>query len=107
MCRAGYSDRKPQGVLYPGEDLSDPVAARSIVVASWSDTGIINDFGKLVIPLKNTTQHQNQALNTDDSPTGAKTLVKQMHTVIPAVLSEMRNYMAWSVQAADNATLCR
>ncbi len=75
-----------------GIDLSKPIRKRSIVVASWTDIGIINEYGKLVIPFKTTTQHKNLALDTADNPISADTLIKQMRLTIPSVLADIRRY---------------
>ncbi len=75
-----------------GINLSEPIKKRSIVVASWTDIGIINEFGKLVIPFKTTTQHKNLALDLADNPINADTLIKQMRLIIPLVLTDIRRY---------------
>lgn len=75
-----------------GVDLSQPIGKRSIIVASWTDIGIINEAGKLVIPFKTTTQHKNLARNTADQPIDAEDLIKQMRQTIPSVLTNIRRY---------------
>jgi len=57
-----------------GLDLASPVDNRTITVASWSDIGLINDEGKLVIPFKSTSQHENLATDLDDNPVSSSEL---------------------------------
>lgn len=75
-----------------GVDLSMPVKKRSIVVASWTDIGIINEYGKLVIPFKTSTQHKNLALDPEDHPMNADELITKMKTTIPSVLANIKEY---------------
>lgn len=71
-----------------GIDLSAPQDHRNIIVASWSDIGLINDYGKLVIPYKSTTQHENLATNLNDKPVNGSALVANMRQTIFQVLTE-------------------
>ncbi len=65
-----------------GIDLSTPIENRNIIVASWSDLGLINDFGKLVVPFKTTTQHHNLTTGLDDKPTESEALTIKMRPFI-------------------------
>lgn len=71
-----------------GVDLSAPQDHRNILVASWSDIGLINEYGKLVIPYKSTTQHENLATNLNDDPVNGSNLVATMRSTIFQVLTE-------------------
>ncbi|NPE28303.1 sulfatase-like hydrolase/transferase [Methanococcoides sp. SA1] len=75
-----------------GIDLSSPLDNRNMVVASWSDIGLINNFGKLVIPFKSTTQHSNLTMGLDDKAVDGKTLLSQMQPEILKALSNARYY---------------
>jgi len=75
-----------------GIDLSMPQQNRSITVASWTDIGLINDFGKLVIPFKSTTQHQNLATDINDMPVNGSELALKMKPFIFKALNDARYY---------------
>ncbi len=75
-----------------GVDLSTPQQNRNILVASWSDLGLINDDGKLVIPFKSTTQHSNLAMNLDDEPVDGSLLAEKMQALIFKTLADARYY---------------
>ncbi|MFW5444098.1 MAG: sulfatase-like hydrolase/transferase [Methylococcaceae bacterium] len=75
-----------------GVDLASPVENRSVTVASWSDIGLINDYGKLVIPFKSTTQHQNLATDLNDNPIDGTLLASQMKPIIFKALKDARYY---------------
>ncbi len=81
-----------------GVDLSSPAAQRNIVVASWSDIGLINDYGKLVIPFKSTTQHQNLATGLDDYPVDGSSLTSKMQPLVLQALADARFYTKRSSQ---------
>lgn len=71
-----------------GFDLSTPQDHRNILVASWSDIGLINDYGKIVIPYKSTTQHENLATDLNDKPVNGSSLASNMRSIIFQVLTE-------------------
>lgn len=75
-----------------GIDLSTPEGSRNIVVSSWSDIGLINDHGKMVIPFKSTTQHQNLATDGQDHPVNARDLAEKMKSIIFESLADARYY---------------
>ncbi len=75
-----------------GVDLSTPLENRTVTVASWSDIGLINDYGKLVIPFKSTTQHKNLATDLNDKPIDGKLLATQMKSIIFKALTDARFY---------------
>jgi membrane-anchored protein YejM (alkaline phosphatase superfamily) len=75
-----------------GIDLSTPEQHRNIIVASWSDVGLINDFGKLVIPFKTTTQHHNLTTDPNDKPVDGEDLTAKMKPFILQILSNDRYY---------------
>jgi membrane-anchored protein YejM (alkaline phosphatase superfamily) len=75
-----------------GVNMSKPEEHRNILVASWSDIGIINDYGKLVIPFKSTTQHQNLATDLDDNPVNGSSLAEKMRTTIFQVMTAAKYY---------------
>jgi len=75
-----------------GTDLSFPLETNNVVVASWSDIGLINDFGKLVIPFKSTTQHKNLAMSLDDEVVDGKKLLSQMQPEILKALNDAHYY---------------
>jgi membrane-anchored protein YejM (alkaline phosphatase superfamily) len=76
-----------------GVDMSRPEEHRNILVASWSDIGIVNDYGKLVIPFKSTTQHQNLATDLDDNPVNGSSLAEKMRTTIFQVMTDAKYYL--------------
>ncbi len=76
-----------------GVSLATPEEKRNVVVASWSDIGLINDYGKLVIPFKSTTQHLNLATDLDDHPVDGATLTAKMKPIIFRALADARYYM--------------
>jgi len=75
-----------------GVDLLTPQEHRTILVASWSDLGLINDYGKLVIPFKSTTQHQNLATDLDDVPVDGGDLLSRMESSVVQALADARYY---------------
>lgn len=75
-----------------GTDLSKPVEHRNIIVSSWTDIGLINDFGKLVIPFKSTTQHENLATDIDDNPVNSGQLLEKMQSIVYKTLNDTRHY---------------
>lgn len=75
-----------------GVDLSMPIDHRNIVVASWSDIGLINDYGKLVIPFKSTTQHHNLATDLGDIPVDSHALIEKMNPIVFQALDDARYY---------------
>jgi len=75
-----------------GEDLGSPVDHRNIIVSSWTDIGLINDFGKLVVPFKSTTQHENLATDLDDNPVNSHQLLIKMETIVFRTLADARFY---------------
>lgn len=81
-----------------GVDLAEPQDHRNVVVSSWSDVGLINDAGKLVIPFKSTTQHQNLATDLNDEPVDAGSLTSRMQPVIFKALSDARYYTKRSLK---------
>ncbi len=75
-----------------GQDLAKPKENRTIIVASWSDIGLINDNGKIVIPFKSTTQHQNLTTDLADNPIDSAPLIKKMQTNIMESITNARYY---------------
>lgn len=75
-----------------GIDLATPHDHRNVTVASWSDIGLINDHGKLVIPFKSTTQHHNLATDLNDNPIDGGDLATRTQDVIFQVLRDTRYY---------------
>ncbi|MBQ0719455.1 MAG: sulfatase-like hydrolase/transferase [Gammaproteobacteria bacterium] len=75
-----------------GVDLGSPLEHRNIIVSSWTDIGLINDFGKLVIPFKSTTQHENLATDMDDKPVSGSQLAVKMQSIIFQTLSDIGRY---------------
>lgn len=75
-----------------GQDLSSPEDHRNILVSSWSDLGLITDEGKLVIPFKSTTQHDNLATDINDNPVNGSDLVARMQSTVFKVLNDVRYY---------------
>lgn len=65
-----------------GQSLLKPQKARRIIVSSWSDIGIINDAGKLVVPFKSRTQHTNIASDLNDNPISPFKLMTNMRASI-------------------------
>jgi len=76
-----------------GRDLGNPVDHRNIIVSSWTDIGLINDFGKLVIPFKSTTQHENLATDLDDNPVSSSQLLTKMQSIVFETLADARYYI--------------
>ncbi len=75
-----------------GTNLATPQDHRNIIVASWSDIGLINDFGKLVIPFKATTQHHNLATDLQDNPIDGGSLATTMKDLILQALGDAQYY---------------
>ena len=75
-----------------GIDLASPVENRTITVASWSDIGLINDEGKLVIPFKSTTQHKNLATDLNDQPVSSSELTQKIRPLIMQALINAQYY---------------
>jgi len=75
-----------------GRDLGSPVDHRNIIVSSWTDIGLINDFGKLTIPFKSTTQHENLATDSDDNPVNSRQLLAKMQSIVFKTLADARYY---------------
>ena len=75
-----------------GVNLSTPLENRTVVVSSWTDIGLINDFGKLVIPFKSTTQHHNLATDLNDNPVDTSQLIKKMQTTVFQALGDANYY---------------
>jgi hypothetical protein len=53
---------------------------------------MINDEGKLVIPFKSTTQHDNLATDINDNPVNGSDLVARMQSTVFKVLNDVRYY---------------
>jgi uncharacterized protein len=62
------------------------------VVSSWSDIGLINDFGKLVIPFKSTTQHQNLMTDLEDCPIEGSEILPEIQPIILKALKDARYF---------------
>lgn len=75
-----------------GLNLSTPKQNRNIIVSSWNDIGLINHHGKLVIPFKARTQHQNLALDLNDYPTDQLTLFTEMKSDVTTALAQCKLY---------------
>ena len=75
-----------------GVDLAKPEENRTITVSSWTDVGLINDNGKVVIPFKSTTQHKNLTTDLADNPVDASTLMDKMKPAIFKALANARYY---------------
>ena len=75
-----------------GRDLGSPVDHRNIIVSSWTDIGLINDFGKLVIPFKSTTQHENLATDMADNPVNSRQLLAKMQSIVFETLADTHYY---------------
>jgi len=90
LSRLGVSNPVKDHSL--GIDLSTPQENRSVTVASWTDIGLINNYGKLVIPFKSTTQHQNLATDIDDNPINGSDLALKMKPYIFKALKDARYY---------------
>lgn len=75
-----------------GIDLGSPVENRTITVASWSDIGLINDEGKLVIPFKSTSQHKNFAMDLHDHPITSSELIQKNRPLIMQALINAQYY---------------
>ncbi|MCU7940927.1 MAG: sulfatase-like hydrolase/transferase, partial [gamma proteobacterium symbiont of Bathyaustriella thionipta] len=76
-----------------GIDLTSPIDNRNVIVASWSDIGLINDAGKLVIPFKSTSQHKNLATDLKDNGIDGKKLTQKIRPVIMQTLSDAKYYI--------------
>ncbi len=76
-----------------GVDLTSPVKNRNVIVASWSDIGLINDAGKLVIPFKSTSQHKNLATDLNDNVIDSKKLTQKIRPLIMQTLSDAKYYI--------------
>ncbi len=75
-----------------GVDLSTPIKNRNIIVGSWTDIGLINDYGKLVIPFKSTTQHSNLTTDLNDNPVDGQSLTSKMQAFIFQALQDDQYY---------------
>lgn len=90
LSRLGVTNNPSDYTL--GQDLGSPVAHRNITVASWSDIGLINDYGKLVIPFKSTTQHQNLATDLNDKVVNGSQLASKMQSLIFKSLNDAKRF---------------
>jgi len=76
-----------------GYDLSEIRESDTVIVSSWTSIGIINDNGKLVIPLKTGSQHANLATSLDDVPVAADGIINAMAAVLPGVIKGTRSFI--------------
>jgi uncharacterized protein len=63
-----------------------------VVVASWSDLGLVTPRGKLVIPFKGTTQHQHLATTKSDIPVDLGDLTATLSQQIGSVVLNSRRF---------------
>ncbi len=75
-----------------GQSLLKPQKARKIIVSSWSDIGIINDYGKLVVPFKSRTQHSNLASDLNDNPISPSKVITNMRASITSALTDAHQF---------------
>jgi len=75
-----------------GRDIVTPIDNRTVIVASWTDIGLINNYGKLVIPFKSTTQHKNLTSSLEDEPVNSVELTKKMQAKIIEAINNSRYY---------------
>lgn len=75
-----------------GKDLSQPVEDDTVIVASWTSIGIINDSGKMVVPFKSTSQHSNLTTTLNDKPVEAGKLIEGMSMIMPKVIADARRF---------------
>ncbi|MBQ0711538.1 MAG: sulfatase-like hydrolase/transferase [Porticoccus sp.] len=76
-----------------GQNLFDRPRNEPVVVASWSDLGLITEQGKLVIPFKGTTQHKHLATSKDDVPTDMSDLMVELSSEIGQVITRSQRFM--------------
>ena len=76
-----------------GGNLLKPELNDKVVVASWTDLGIISHKGKLVIPFKGSTQHQHLATTTNDEPTDLSQLTQDLSSEIVEVLTNSQKFV--------------
>ena len=75
-----------------GNRLFDTTPNEMVVVASWTDLGIISDKGKLVIPFRSTTQHLHLATTRDDDPTDLSELTQTLSAEVAKVIGNTRKF---------------
>jgi len=75
-----------------GNRLFDTTPNDMVVVASWTDLGIVSDKGKLVIPFRSTTQHLHLATTRDDQPTDLSELTQTLSAEIARVIGNTRKF---------------
>ena len=75
-----------------GNRLFDTTPNDMVVVASWTDLGIISDKGKLVIPFRSTTQHLHLATTRDDDPTDLSELTQTLSAEVARVIGNTRKF---------------
>jgi len=75
-----------------GNRLLDTTANDMVVVASWTDLGIVSDKGKLVIPFRSTTQHLHLATTRDDEPIDLSDLTKALSAEVATVIGNSRKF---------------
>ncbi len=90
LSRLGVSNDKHD--YSTGYTLDKPQQNRNIIVASWNDIGVINHQGKLIIPFKSRTQHQNLALNLNDQPVKQAKLFTIMKNDVTNALEQCKLY---------------
>ncbi len=77
-----------------GKNLFSESPQDMVVVASWTDLGIISKKGKLIIPLQGITQHQHLATTKDDEPTDLRELSQKLSEEIASVIANSRKYIS-------------
>lgn len=76
-----------------GKNLFSKTSPKMVVVASWSDLGLVTEQGKLVIPFKGTTQHQHLATSKDDTPIDLSDLTMALSSEIGHVVANSRRFV--------------
>lgn len=76
-----------------GKNLFDNENREMVVVASWSDLGLITEKGKLVIPFKGTTQHRYLATTKADTPIDLSDLIAALSEEIGRVVTNSRRFI--------------
>lgn len=76
-----------------GQNLFTTRDEEMVVVASWSDLGLISNKGKLVIPFKSTTQHKHLAMSKDDTPVEFASLTASLSKEVGSVVANSRKFL--------------
>lgn len=85
--------QNPLGDYSLGRNLFTLEGDKPVVVASWTDLGLIAPQGKLVIPFRSTTQHKSLASDGQDNPVPPHQLTGLLAAPVAEVIINSRRYI--------------